>query len=107
MIRVSTVDQIERQEDQVNLVSGYMSTMAFVLCLLFVSDKPKTPPSISSQIEKESITSSLKKIFRKKKNFLDLLALSICIVVIIMKVVGLSWSYVSVISVILTPFHYS
>jgi hypothetical protein len=43
-----------------NLIMAILSTFTLLLSLIFVKDKPKTPPSFSSQEIKLEILESLK-----------------------------------------------
>ncbi|KAM3143426.1 hypothetical protein pb186bvf_004487 [Paramecium bursaria] len=92
-------DQIVERINFMNIIFALINTCAFVLCLLFVRNEPPTPPSLSAQTEKFSITKSYRGLIKSWRPIIDIFSIA--------AIIGCSWAYNVVISLLLEPYHYT
>jgi hypothetical protein len=69
------------------------------MCALFARSKPPTPPSVSATESRMNIYSSFSTFVRDFRTFMDIVSLSVF--------AGISWSFITVITILLTPEGYS
>ncbi|CAD8053475.1 unnamed protein product [Paramecium sonneborni] len=96
---VTDQDEIMYEIDLMNLLFAIFTTMAFLFCVIMIRNKPANPPSISAATEKMLILPSIKRAFNSFESIMDLMTFSMFI--------GVSWSYMVVMTILLTPFNYT
>jgi hypothetical protein len=71
-------EEIANKIERMNLLSAILCTVALIMCLIFLRNKPKTPPSYTSIDLKLDIMDSLRCIFTSWKNAMDMISLCAC-----------------------------
>lgn len=73
--------------------------MAFFLCLLFVRERPQYAANLSALEVKLDLMASLRVLLRDWQNVCDIVAMSVGL--------GVNWTIISVIAILMQPFGYS
>jgi hypothetical protein len=70
--------QIPSRMENMNFVAAIVGSITLIFGLIFIKNKPKTPPSFSSQDVKLGFLKSIKMMASSGKNIMNLLSISVC-----------------------------